>query len=82
MLIIRATTLNDKPLYICQDSGASINGITLATAQDSKVILQRLCTPMKALLGNWDKIVTGFKTVFQFRYGKSTFTLPCYVFPK
>ena len=82
MLIIGATTLNDKPLYICQDSGASINGITLATARDSNVILQRLRTPMKALLGNGDEIVAGYKTVFQFRYGKSTFTLPCYVFSK
>ena len=51
-LIIGATTLDDKPLYICQDSRASINGITLAKAQDLNVILQMLRTPMKAVLGN------------------------------
>ena len=67
---------------MCQDRGASINGVAMITAQKANTTLQRLKTPMGALLGNGDKIVARHKTLLKCRYGNSIFTLPCYVLSK
>ena len=47
MLIIGAADQNGKPLYLCQDSGASINAIDCATVQQTGATLQKLRKPMQ-----------------------------------
>ena len=42
MLIIGAEAQNRKPIYLCQDSGTSINASDDATAQQAEATLQKL----------------------------------------
>ena len=56
MLILGATSINEEVLYMCQGSGASINGVDLRTAQKLGLQVIKLQHLLKALLGKGDEI--------------------------
>ena len=81
MIIIGAVTTKGTPLYMCQDTGASLNGTTIAVARKEGLRLTKMQSPMIALLGNGEEIQATYKTQLKFLYKNRQFTVPCFVFP-
>ena len=80
MIIIGAVTTKGTPLYMCQDTGASLNGTTIAVARKEGLRLTKMQSPMIALLGNGEEIQATYKTQLKFLYKNRQFTVPCFVF--
>ena len=68
MIIIGAVTTKGTPLYMCQDTGASLNGTTIAVARKEGLRLIKMQSPMIALLGNGEEIQATYKTQLKFLY--------------
>ena len=80
MLIVGATTTLGANLYMCQDTGASLNAIEKETAEKAKCVFTLLETPGVALLANGAKRAAFFKVNITFLYASNPFSMECHVF--